>query len=289
MAHTPRGSEFLTVAGSFFGPRVDRLAPRDRQGEIDFLKTADFFFHGALYSESARQFRAQIVNHKRNSIWRFSDAAATRFLGRLGGQASGPISCCCNDMLSEDCHLEGAPRVPKSGEKWRFSSQIRAFVHSSDRAVLGLAWCSRATVCCEPSAFPSSFILPPSSLIQAMEPTVCGMFREPDPSRSGGRGSPGPAARSRCAMMAALERGLWPGVDGCLGDTEDLRSVLNLLRSLLFSQSLRSHCLGAGWGERSSIRLIDGIVGRFDTFKRLRQPPHAPRRRDRSQPARPVC
>ena len=35
-------------------PRDDRLAIRDRQGEIDFLKTADFFFHGAphLISDS---------------------------------------------------------------------------------------------------------------------------------------------------------------------------------------------------------------------------------------------
>ena len=49
-----------------------------------------------------------------------------------------------------------------------------------------------------------------------MEPAVCWMFRYPDPSRSGGRGSPGPSARSICAMMAALERGLWPGVAGCL-------------------------------------------------------------------------
>ena len=39
----------------------------------------------------------------------------------------------------------------------------------------------------------------------------------PYPSRSGGRGSPVPSARSICAMLAALERGLWPGVDGCLG------------------------------------------------------------------------
>jgi hypothetical protein len=100
------------------------------------------------------------VNHKRNSIWRFS-AAATRFLGRLGGRASDPISCCCNDMLSEDCHLEGAPRVSKSGEEWRFSSEIRAFVHYADLAVLGLGWSSRDIVCCESSAFifrPSSFI-----------------------------------------------------------------------------------------------------------------------------------
>jgi hypothetical protein len=99
------------------------------------------------------RFRAQIVSNERNSLWRFSDAAATRFLGRLGGQASGPISCCCNDMLSEDCHLEGAPSVPKSGEKWRFSSAIRAFVHKSDLAVFRLAWRSRDIVSCEFSAF----------------------------------------------------------------------------------------------------------------------------------------
>src|SRR4051812_10490402 len=102
-----------------------------------------------------------MVNHQRNLRWRFSDAAATRFLGRLGGQASGPISRCCNDMLGEDCHLEGAPRVSKSGEKWRFSSAIPAFVHSSDLAVLGLGWSSRDIVCGESSAFifgPSSFL-----------------------------------------------------------------------------------------------------------------------------------
>jgi hypothetical protein len=59
-------------------------------------------------------------------------------------------------------------------------------------------------------------ILHPSSLILAMEPALCVMIRDPDPSRSGGRGSPGPAARSICAMWRALERGLWPGVDGYL-------------------------------------------------------------------------
>ena len=41
-------------------PRGDRFALRDRQGEIDFLKTADFFFHGA----PQLIFRAQIVNNK---------------------------------------------------------------------------------------------------------------------------------------------------------------------------------------------------------------------------------
>ena len=30
-------------------PRADRLALRDRQGEMDFLMAADFFFHGALH------------------------------------------------------------------------------------------------------------------------------------------------------------------------------------------------------------------------------------------------
>src|SRR5437660_7076252 len=52
-----------------------------------------------------------------------------RFLGRLGGQASGPISCCCNDMPSEHGRLEGTPRVPKSGTKWDFCSEIPASVH----------------------------------------------------------------------------------------------------------------------------------------------------------------
>ena len=117
-------------------PRGDRFALRDRQGEIDFLMTADFFFHGAPHLIC----RAQIVNNKRNSIWRFSDASATRFPGRLLGQAPGHISCCYNDMLSLDCRLEGTPSISKSGEKRRFSSEIPAFVHWSDLAVLGLEW-----------------------------------------------------------------------------------------------------------------------------------------------------
>jgi hypothetical protein len=82
--------------------------------------------------------RAQIVNHKPNLILQFSGTPATGFLGRLGGQASGPISCCCNEMLSLDCRLEGAPSIPKSCKKWRFSSEIRASVHYADLAVLGL-------------------------------------------------------------------------------------------------------------------------------------------------------
>src|SRR3954452_23474822 len=76
--------------------------------------------------------------HKPNSILQFSGTPATGFLGRLGGPASSPISCCCNEMLSLDCRLEGVPSVPKSCRKWRFSSAIRAFVHSSDLAVFGL-------------------------------------------------------------------------------------------------------------------------------------------------------
>src|SRR3954447_22254052 len=97
--------------------------------------------------------------HKPNSILQFSGTPATGFLGRLGGQASSPISCCCNDMLSLDCRLEGTPSVPKSCRKWRFFSETRAFVHSCDLVVLG--WISRDIVCCESSAFilrPSSFI-----------------------------------------------------------------------------------------------------------------------------------
>ena len=31
------------------GPLGDRFALRDRQGEMDFLMAADFFFHGALH------------------------------------------------------------------------------------------------------------------------------------------------------------------------------------------------------------------------------------------------
>src|SRR4051794_13650886 len=49
-----------------------------------------------------------------------------------------------------------------------------------------------------------------------MEPAVCGMFGDPGPSRSGGRGLPGPYARSICAMSRALERGMQPGVAGYL-------------------------------------------------------------------------
>src|SRR5437764_11465128 len=86
---------------------------------------------------SGREFRAQMVNPKPNSILQFSGTPATGFLGRLGGQASSPISCCCNGMLSLDCRLEGAPSVPKSCRKWRFSSKIRAFVHWCDLAFFG--------------------------------------------------------------------------------------------------------------------------------------------------------
>jgi hypothetical protein len=41
-------------------------------------------------------------------------------------------------MLSLDSHLEGAPTGAKSGEKWQFSSEIRASVHYSDLTVVGL-------------------------------------------------------------------------------------------------------------------------------------------------------
>ena len=133
----------------------------------------------------------------------FSGTPATGFLGRLGGQASSPISCCCNDMLSLDCRLEGAPSVPKSCRKWRFSSRIRASVHSLTWRFLG--WSSRAIVCCELAFIfrpfilldvvsraiavePSAFVLHPSSFrlhpcIQAMEPAVCGMVAYRGPSR----------------------------------------------------------------------------------------------------------
>ena len=148
--------------------------------------------------------RSQVFGfHKRNSIWRFSDAAATRFLGRLGGPASSPISCCCNEMLSLDCRLEGAPSVPKSGEIWRFSRGIRASVHCSDLAVLGLELARHLSVVSLP---PSSFGLHPSLERQSrragMEPAVCWMFsRYPDPSRSGGRGPLGPSAKHVAGVL----------------------------------------------------------------------------------------
>src|SRR4051794_41875446 len=67
-------------------------------------------------------------------LLQFSGTPATGFLGRLGGQGSSPISCCCDEMLSLDCRLEGAPSVPKSCRKWRFSSRFQAFVHYADLA-----------------------------------------------------------------------------------------------------------------------------------------------------------
>src|SRR5689334_13491935 len=51
-------------------------------------------------------------------------------------------------MARWDCHLQGAPRVSKSGEEWQFSSEIRASVHYSDLAFFGLEWSSRDIVCC---------------------------------------------------------------------------------------------------------------------------------------------
>ena len=62
--------------------------------------------------------------HKRNSRLQFSGTPATGFLGRLGGQASGPISCCCNDMPSVDCRLEGTPSVPKSCRNGGFPAKF---------------------------------------------------------------------------------------------------------------------------------------------------------------------
>jgi hypothetical protein len=41
-------------------------------------------------------------------------------------------------MLSLDSHVESPLTGSKSGEKWRFSSKIPAFVHYSDLAVLEL-------------------------------------------------------------------------------------------------------------------------------------------------------
>src|SRR3954454_16278242 len=77
----------------------------------------------------------------------FRAPCPTRFLGRLGGRASGPISCCCNDMPSEHGRLERTPRIAKSGTKWDFYSEIPASVHSSDLAVLGLELARDCLLC----------------------------------------------------------------------------------------------------------------------------------------------
>ena len=77
--------------------------------------------------------RPEILNNKRNSRLQFSGTPATGLLGRLGGQASSPISCCCNDMLSLDCRQEGTPNVPKSCRELQFFELFRASVH----------WCKR--------------------------------------------------------------------------------------------------------------------------------------------------
>jgi hypothetical protein len=106
---------------------------------MDFLMAADFFFHGAPHVISDSEGKEQAFGFpKPILILQFSGTAATGFLGRLGGQASSPISCSCNEMPSLDGRLEGAPSVPESCKKWRFSSQVRASVHCADLAVLGL-------------------------------------------------------------------------------------------------------------------------------------------------------
>jgi hypothetical protein len=114
---------------SEIGDPISRLRGQAGQPADGLVDNSDDRHTLARRDDRGREFRAKIVKHKRNSIWQFSGTPATGFLGRLGGQASGPISCCCNDMPSEHCRLEGAPRVPKSGEKWQFSSKIPAFVH----------------------------------------------------------------------------------------------------------------------------------------------------------------
>ena len=119
----------------------------------------DFFFHGTPHVISDSEGGGVFGFHKPNSILQFSGTAATGFLGRLGGQASSPISCCCNDMLSLDCRLGGVPSVPKSGEKWRFSSEIRASVHQSDLAIFGYGAREKLSPVIFP---PSSFGLHPS-------------------------------------------------------------------------------------------------------------------------------
>jgi hypothetical protein len=47
----------------------------------------------------------------------FRAPSPTRFPGHLGWRASGPISCCYNDMPREHGRREGSPRVSKSETK----------------------------------------------------------------------------------------------------------------------------------------------------------------------------
>jgi hypothetical protein len=135
----PRTRFALSTWPQFFctGPQASRgltpplasgngTRPRKVQGNPGHLLSASdacvqFAYRAAPRSASCGTPR---LNNKRHWIWRFPDASATRFPGGLLGQIPGPISCCCNDMLSLDSHLEGTPSVPKSGEKWRFSSEI---------------------------------------------------------------------------------------------------------------------------------------------------------------------
>jgi hypothetical protein len=84
---------------------------------------------GERQGTTEKSLRFEILKISGKCSASFRAPYATRFLGRLGGRASGPISCCCNDMPSEDCRVEGTPRVPKSGTKWHFYSEIPASVH----------------------------------------------------------------------------------------------------------------------------------------------------------------
>jgi hypothetical protein len=72
---------------------------------------------GERQGRTEKSLRFEILKIIGNCRGTFRAPSPTRFLGRLVGRASSPISCCCNDILSEDCRLEGTPRVPKSETK----------------------------------------------------------------------------------------------------------------------------------------------------------------------------
>ena len=84
---------------------------------------------GERQGTTEKWLRFAILKIRGNCRGTFRAPCPTRLLGHLGGRASGPISCCCNDMPSEHGRLEGTPRVPKSETKWDFPSEIPASVH----------------------------------------------------------------------------------------------------------------------------------------------------------------
>src|SRR4051812_558675 len=191
-------------------PLGDRFALRDRQGEIDFLMAADFFFHGALHlisdSEGVSirrpeaEFDIAVFGHPCNGVpWPPGRTSLRSYL-----------------MLLQR-HAEPGLPAGRRAERPQKLQKMAVFQQNSSVCTLccpGGSWVGARETLSVVSLPPSSFGLHPSSERQSrrarMKPAVCGTFRYPDPSRSGGRGPPVPSARSRCAMMAALERGLWP-------------------------------------------------------------------------------